>query len=364
MGLVALEGWLAAFLNRVATVVPPNDVHAAFLEIAPQFLPDARERRIFDRMAARSGIEHRYSSLEPARTDDRYDIVGFYRAGAFPTTSQRMARFKQDALAMIDGALAELERLEGPRWADGLSHVIVATCTGFAAPWIDTHLVARHGIDPRVERLLIGFMGCNAALNAYRSAQHILRAEPAARVLVLNVELCTLHFQEQAPLQTALTFMLFADGVAASLVTAEPRGFRLEHFASRLASGTEELITWHIGDDGFDMVLSGEVPRAVAEISPGHVEALAEDPGEIELWAIHPGGRTILDAVERSCGLSESDLEDSRTVLRDFGNMSSATIPFVLARMLERPGRGRVGVSLGFGPGVSVEGMRFREAGA
>ncbi|SLN60939.1 type III polyketide synthase [Roseisalinus antarcticus] len=349
------------FLNAVATAVPPNDVHGAFLQIAPQFLKDPRERAVFSRMATRSGIEHRYSSLEPSAEADRHDVVGFYKTGNFPSTGARMARFKADAIVLLDKVLAELAKREGADWADGITHVVLATCTGFAAPWIDAHLVRAHGLAPTVQRLLIGFMGCNAALNAFGTAGNIVTANPEARVLVLNIELCTLHFQEGTPLATALTFMLFADGAAASIVSADPHGLQFERFASRIAPDSEEAISWHIGDSGFDMVLSGEVPRIVGDVSPAHVRALVDDPDEVALWAIHPGGRTILDAVERHCDLPPEALAVSRGVLRDFGNMSSATIPFVLNRMLEEPSQGRLGVSLGFGPGVSVEGMAFRE---
>lgn len=358
---------MPAYLNEIGTAVPTNDVHAPYLEIAPYFLPSESERKSFAKMAKRSGISHRYSTLEPAdpsRWTDRYDAEGFYRPGAFPSTGERMRRYAREAPALVDGAIADLAARAGPGWADGLTHLVICTCTGFAAPGIDLHMVNAHGIPSTVERTLIGFMGCNAAINGYKTARHIVEANPKARVLVLNVELCGLHFQENAPLQTALMFMLFADGAAAALVTADPSGFALESFRSDMLPDSAGHITWDIGDNGFDMWLSGRVPRTIFKSLPGHFETLAADAGgrAIDLWAIHPGGRTIIDAVEAALDLAPDDVAYSRGVLNDFGNMSSATLPFVLQRMLSEPRAGRTGVAIGFGPGVSVESMVFSEA--
>lgn len=358
---------MPAYLNAIGTAVPEHDVHAPYLEIAPCFLQSESDRKSFAKMAKRAGISHRYSTLAPAdpsRWTDRYDAEGFYRPGAFPTTGARMERYSREAPALVDRALADLAEQEGPDWAHGLTHLIICTCTGFSAPGIDHHMINAHGVPSTVERTLIGFMGCNAAINGYKSAHHIVASDPAARVLVLNVELCGLHFQENAPLQTALMFMLFADGASAALITSESRGFALDAFRSDMLPDSEGHITWHIGDNGFDMWLSGRVPRTIFKSLPGHFDTLAQaaEGRKIDLWAIHPGGRTIIDAVEASLNLTPDDVACSRGVLNDFGNMSSATLPFVLKRMLTAPHAGRTGVAIGFGPGVSVESMVFSEA--
>jgi predicted naringenin-chalcone synthase len=296
---------------------------------------------------------------------ERYDTEGFYRPGTFPSTAARMGRFARDAPALVDAALADLDRRQGRYWRDGISHVVICTCTGFAAPGLDQHLIDAQGIDRRVERVLIGFMGCNAAINGYKTAWHIVRSDPGARVLVLNIELCSLHFQEGTPLGTALMFMLFGDGAAAVVVSAEPSGLAMLGFGSDILPQTRDRITWKIGNEGFDMWLSGRVPEAIREHLPAHVESLRREfCAAPVLWAIHPGGRSILDAVESSLCLSAEDLSASRSVLRDYGNMSSATLPFVLQRMMDRPQDGRVGLATGFGPGISVETMLFREAGS
>ena len=344
------------FLNAVGTATPPHDVHQRFLAYAPTLLDTERERQLFVRMAERSGIAHRWSSLDEA------DL--FYLPGAFPSTAQRMRRFEQDSLPLAEAALADLGQRLNRDWRSGLTHLILVCCTGFEAPGLDQRLMQRFGLDLAIERTVVGFMGCNAAFNALKLARHIVRSEPASRVLVLNIELCTLHMQETDDLAQALCFMLFADGCTASLVSAEPRGLELERFSAALLPGAMDLITWHIGDDGFDMRLSGQVPAKILTHLPAHLAGLLgqRPQDEIDLWAIHPGGRSILDAVQYSLSLSDATLAASRGVLHDFGNMSSATVMFVLARLLaETPSR-RAGIGMGFGPGIGVESLAFREA--
>jgi len=348
-------------INEIGTATPVNDVHDLYLAIVPQMLSDERSKKIFSRLAAKSGIKHRYSTLNPCDNGTSFDTEGFYTPGAFPSTAARMARFESHAGALVDKALCDLNNRINGDFRSGLTHVIVTTCTGFAAPWMETQLIGKHGIDPGVERILVGFMGCNAAINAYKTARHIVRSEPTARVLIVNVELCTLHFQDAVPLETALTFMLFADGASAALVTSDPVGMQLNDFRSTIVSNSAEMITWKIGDNGFDMKLSSHVPRVIAQNLP---EFLTDQYGSIDdfdLWAVHPGGSAILDAVERSCDLPDSTLDLSREILRDYGNMSSATLPFVLQRQLDQPGCGQNGIAIGFGPGVSIESMRFTE---
>jgi alpha-pyrone synthase len=352
-----------AWLNGIGTAAPEHDVHEAFVSFAPGMLPRERDRRLFRRMAERAGIAHRYSVLPP---DPSPEGVGtFYRRGAFPGTAARMRAFESGALPLALAAVADLAAGEGSGWRRGISHLVVTCCTGFAAPGVDAALIDRLGLDPGIERTLVGFMGCNAALNALKLARHIVRSEPRARVLVLSLELCTLHMQETGDLEQALSFLVFADWAAAAIVSGEPRGIELEGFASVMLREEAELITWRIGGDGFDMRLSGRVPAVLGQRLPAHAAMLAgrRPPGEIVHWAVHPGGRSILDAVETALVLDPAALAASRRVLRDYGNMSSATILFVLARILAARREGP-GLAFGFGPGLSVESMAFRRAAA
>jgi predicted naringenin-chalcone synthase len=241
---------------------------------------------------------------------------------------------------------------------------VLATCTGFVAPGLDRHLVERHGLPRGVERTMVGFMGCQAAINALKLAWHIVRSEPRARVLVCCIELCTLHLQDTAALEQLLCFLLFADGCAAAIVSGEPSGLLVDGFSSVVMPEAGDMITWRIGDNGFDMTLSGMVPITLAHALPDFAPAMLDgrDVAEVDLWAVHPGGRSILDGVQNGLDMPAEALATSRAVLRDFGNMSSATVMFVLAAMMRDAARGRRGVAMAFGPGLSAEAMRFRVA--
>jgi predicted naringenin-chalcone synthase len=364
------------YVNRIGAATPPCDVHVAYVDLVQTWLKDGREQKLFRRMADRSGIDHRFSYFEPDRVDAAggiasRDTTGFYRNGSSPTTGERMQRFEKTAPDLAMRALDKLD-LEGER--ERITHLVVASCTGFIAPGLDQMIVKAAGLNPGVERTVVGFMGCYAAATALRVARHIVRSEPHSRVLVVNTELCTLHFQPTSELQSMLSMLVFGDGCSAALVTADETGLELMDFRAATISDTAEAITWRIGDHGFDMHLSGEVPSRIAN-------ALTEDrdrnddagllrgmrPEDYDLWAVHAGGRTILDAVETGFGLSPNKLNWSRGVLRDFGNMSSATLMFVLERMLQcrTPGaKDKTGFAVAFGPGLAAESFRFRALAA
>lgn len=308
-------------------------------------------------MLTRTGIERRWSTLEGRPTTQALDAEGFFTYGAFPTTAERLRRYDAEAAALAERAARGVDTA-------GVTHLLVTSCTGMAAPGVDLQLVDRLGLDPAVERTLIGFMGCYAAINALRLARQIVLAEPDARVLIVSVELCTLHLQETDDLQTVLSFGIFGDGAAAALVTGEATGFALDKFRTQTMPDDRGLITWHVGDSGFDMVLSGEVPAALKRGLPAAAAAILPDgQDKIDLWAIHPGGKSILDAVASTLTLPDGALDTSRAVLRDAGNMSSATVLFVLERMLsEGATRGTRGLAMAFGPGLTAETMRFSAA--
>ena len=202
---------------------------------------------------------------------------------------------------------------------------------------------------------MVGFMGCYAAINALKLARHIVRSDPKAGVLMVNLELCTLHFQETQELEQVLSFLVFADGAAASLITACEQGFALDSFKAVMVPRTRGLITWKIRGLGFDMLLSGQVP---GELGRALREGELMRDG-IDLWAVHPGGRSILDAVEKGLELPTDALAASREVLSCFGNMSSATVMFVLQRIMEQARPGQRGCAMSFGPGLTAETMRF-----
>jgi predicted naringenin-chalcone synthase len=357
----------AAYINRIAVAVPPHDVHHAFLHfIESLFRKDSGTLTLFQRMAARSGIEHRYSCLPLTpdwKTGPVLDAEGLYERGKFANTAARMQVFEARAPEL---AVATVERLGLGEERSRITHLVVTSCTGFSAPGLDLQVLERCGLPPSIERTMVGFMGCSAAINGLKVARHIVRSEPAARVLVLNLELCTLHLRETLNVGQLLCFLLFADGCAASLVTAEPSGIALDSFRAVLVPDSRELMAWNIRDLGFDMVLSGKVPRAIHDtLRAGAREIIGGSAvSDIDLWAVHPGGHSVLDAVERAFELPPQALAPSREVLRRYGNMSSATVMFVLNAMMRAAPPGARGCAMAFGPGLIAETMLFHTVGS
>jgi predicted naringenin-chalcone synthase len=349
-----------AWLNRIGTAVPSNDIHAEFVDFARTALADSRSRVLFERMANLADIEHRYSFFAPGpKPRDRVlDSTGFYLRRAFPSTGARMALYRDAALALARQAI---DALDIATERASITHLIVASCTGFTAPGLDFDIMQDARLAPSIERTVVGFMGCFAAVNALRLARHIVRSEPDARVLVVNLELSSLHLQEQWELEKMLSFLLFGDGCAACLVSAEPLGIALRRFHAEVIPRSADLITWEIGDQGFEMHLSGQVPGRIRRWLRENGAALlgGRTVQDVALWAVHAGGRSILDAVQQGLTLPPEALSQSRSVLRDFGNMSSATLVFVLERILRSSHSTGDGMAMAFGPGLTVETFAF-----
>ena len=341
---------MGARINAIATAVPDCDFEQDYRHWALRRLEGRREAKVFARMADRSGIEHRWSVLdeEDAKLEEGR---GFYAAEP-PSTAERMAIYAQEAPELALSAIAKLGEV------GTISHIVVASCTGFVAPGIDQIIARRLGLAGSVERVLVGFMGCYAAVTALRTARHIVRSEPGARVLVVTVELSSLHHQDHDQIEPLLAGAQFGDGAAAAVVTGEGPGLELGEGLSATLEDSAGLITWHIGDTGFHMHLSGEVPGRIRDalLTPEVRDRIAGDALP-QAFAVHAGGRSILDAVEAGLALGPSALDHSRAVLRDFGNMSSSTLMFVLERTLRDTPRD--GVALAFGPGLAMEGFRF-----
>lgn len=352
----------AAYINRIATAVPEHDIHEAFVRFARESLETPFDRGVFDRTAERSQIDHRYSVLRandgpnPSSLDDRR----VYERGLFPTTAQRMKLYEEHAPVLAAAALEKLPLGGEIAW---ISHLIITSCTGFYAPGLDHAIVRQLGLRKSVERTIVGFMGCSAGVNALKLARHIVLSEPRSRVLIVNLELCSLHLQAAADLETILSFLLFGDGCAATLVSSDPVGLAMDSFYAMTLQNTEDLLTWRIGDSGFDMHHSGRVPNAIAGALDSEAFSIlgGTPPADIERWAVHPGSRSVLEGVERGLGLDALALATSRDVLQHYGNMSSATVSFVLETVLLDAQRGDRGCAMAFGPGLCAETMLFHK---
>ncbi|GHD40649.1 type III polyketide synthase [Mycetocola manganoxydans] len=319
-----------------------------------------------------SGIETRHTVIDDfsAHGDgERTFFDGATGALLSPSTRERNDVYIRSAGAMfVEAGRAALDACPDLGPAD-VTHVVTASCTGFYAPGPDFELVRELGLATTVQRTHIGFMGCYAAFPALRAAAAFCRADPDAVVLVVSCEVCTIHVRSSNDPDQIVASSVFGDGAAAAIVTArelpaDAPSLVIDRLASELTPVGEKDMAWTIGDAGFDMVLSAAVPKIIDNYIEGALvpllspePELAADPaGGIRSWAIHPGGRSILDKVEAKLGLSDRQLEASRRVLRDFGNMSSATVLFILKDLLEEQGSGSDRVcAMAFGPGLTVE---------
>ncbi|MBD7996543.1 type III polyketide synthase [Arthrobacter sp. Sa2CUA1] len=321
-----------------------------------------------------AAIDTRRTALEELTLNSTAEDPQFYdpQTGLLlsPSTKTRNDIFAAEATKLfVEAGHAAVENCPGISPAD-VTHVVTVSCTGFYNPGPDYKLVRALGLNPSVQRYHLGFMGCYAAFPAMRAAKSFCDADPDAVVLVVSAELCSLHVRSSNDPDSIMGSSLFADGAAAAIITGrdlpgESPAIVLDHFETILTPVGEESMAWNIGDQGFEMVLGTYVPHIIDDHIVGALKPLlARDPSlaglaynDIGHWAIHPGGRSILDKVEAKLELTPEQLVPARETLRNFGNMSSATVMFVLKYILEQPftgGNERI-CSMAFGPGLTVE---------
>jgi predicted naringenin-chalcone synthase len=275
-----------------------------------------------------------------------------------PTTAERMAYYAARSAPLAEQA-ARCALASAAVPASDITHLVTISCTGFVAPGVDVALITRLGLDPQVERVHVGFMGCQGALNALRVARSLVRSADA-RVLLCAVELCALHFQYSVEPDAVVANSLFADGAAAVVIgaTGSSAHWRLEANGAGLVPDSLDAMTWTVGNHGFTMTLSPRVPSLIEEqLSPwmnGWLARHGLTPAEVGSWAIHPGGARIVSSAEKALGLEASAGAVAREVLAEHGNMSSPTVLFVLKRLMDAGAR-RPCVALAFGPGLSIE---------
>ncbi|WDG18310.1 type III polyketide synthase [Microbacterium sp. Clip185] len=347
----------------VGTAVP--DTRLTQSQIRDLFLMqpglDRRAQRILGAAFDAAAIDTRHTVLASLTGDAPPEALAVREGDRIldPGTAARNAEFRR----LVPDLFARAGRaaLTDAGVAPGeVTHVITVSCTGLFAPGPDMLLVRDLGLRPETERYHHGFVGCAAAVPALRAAHRIAVAQPGAVVLVACAELCSLHLRVSDDPEQIVAASLFADGAAAAVVTSREyagRRFELDEFRTALSDDGEHDMVWTVGDHGFEMTLTPEVPRIVGrEVA----DAVAYLDGATA-WAIHPGGRSVLDRVATGLGLTEEQMAPSREVLRAFGNMSSATVLFILDRMRRDPALAD-GTTLGllaFGPGLTVESGRL-----
>jgi predicted naringenin-chalcone synthase len=315
-----------------------------------------------------SGIDYRYSVLE----DYNDDQVNTFYANSddfepFPSTAKRLRYFRNNALNLSYSAVQNMLRSFPSFDLQKVTHLIIVCCTGMYAPGLDIDLVKKLKLPTNVLRTSINFMGCYAAFNAFKIADAFCRLDENAKVLIVCTELCSLHFQKAATEDNLISNALFGDGAAAVLVegmTAAPLRLKLENFCSDLAFEGERDMAWAIGDLGFEMRLSTYVPSiikgGILKLTKTLLDNISKDIDDIRFFAIHPGGRKILESIEEELGINKCQNEPAYHVLKNYGNMSSPTILFVLQEIVKKltPGdHGEHIMGFAFGPGLTLESM-------
>jgi predicted naringenin-chalcone synthase len=282
-----------------------------------------------------------------------------------PLTETRMKRYEQEAPVLAAQACRRALAAAGVA-PNEITHLVTVSCTGFGAPGVEFEMIKRLGLPATVGRVNVGFMGCHGTLNALRVAQAFSDADPKARVLLCSVELCSLHYHYGHNAQQLVANALFADGAAAMVIAGQRNGnsaaWDLAGCGSCMFPDADDAMTWRIGNHGFEMTLAQEVPDLINDnLRPWLVEWLAGYDltiDEIVSWAVHPGGPKIVTCVADALGLAPDATDVSLEVLADCGNMSSATVPFVLQRLSQRNAPAPC-VAMGFGPGLVAETALF-----
>ncbi len=357
---------MPVFIHNIAAAVPPTAYRQSFLRdlMLRQFEGSRRTQNLVRRIYDASGIERRHSVVQDL--DGAADRPLFFcpnrgtltpgtgeRNGIYVRASQRLAADAGRAL------LAANDRVS----ASEVTHVITVSCTGFHAPDPGFMLVRSLGLKPSTHRYNIGFMGCFAAFQGLQLARSICSADPEAVVMLICVEICSIHLQLDETPDNIVSASVFADGAAGAIVSAKPAAapcYRLDDFATAVAAKGERDMAWTIGDHGFEMVLSRYVPAILESNLAEALQPLLPRIGtfgDVRHWAVHPGGRAILDKVERGLDLPAECFASSRHVLANYGNMSSATILFVLRHLLGQPrdAQEEPVLAMAFGPGITIE---------
>jgi predicted naringenin-chalcone synthase len=320
---------------------------------------DQQESRKLNFIYKHSGIHSRHSALEDFDQQDHQNFSFFPKSQAldpFPGTKARMEVYRRVApelaVAAIESCLAKSNV-----GISSISHLIIVSCTGMYAPGLEIDLIHRLGMKDSTERYAIHFMGCYAAFNGLKMADRICDSDPGANVLMVAVELCTLHFQKDYNEDNLLSNALFGDGAAAALVSSRPQGIKIRDYQSNLYQKGENDMAWGIGDFGFEMKLSKYIP-GLLESGIQSLKKVLEDRfkiSQIKNFAIHPGGIQILNKVEQAFGIQPEQNRHAHSVLKRYGNMSSATILFVLMALMDDPDlKGHI-LAMGFGPGLTLE---------
>jgi len=359
-----------SFITAIGTAVPQNCFPqmqiAEFMASALQ-MNDYHQRRL-KALYRTTKIAQRHSVLVDYGRP--YSEYLFYPQSIdlepFPSISKRMLAYQEYALPLCLKAIEDLKQ-DIPN--KGITHIITVSCTGMYAPGLDIEIIAALGLATTIQRTAINFMGCYGAFNGFKLADTICKADPKAKVLMVSVELCTLHFQKKIDEDFLLSNALFADGAAAILIESYEKEKSLEmlsFFCDLYFEGKQDM-AWKVADFGFEMTLTSYIPKLIKKGIKSLIDRLLDHAGmtnqDIDLYAMHPGGKAILEAIETALEITKEDNKYSYEVLRDYGNMSSCTVLFILNEILKNTtesDQNRNILSCAFGPGLTLESMVLR----
>lgn len=355
---------MTAFIHTIGTAVPANltsQNKIADFMVSHLHLNEEEEKKLRVLYRA-SGISQRYSVLKDF--SENLNGQSFFKENeSFPSAKPRMLIYQHHAIKLAEQACEEAFGSTTIK-KDEITHLIAVSCTGMYAPGLDIELISKLALATSTQRTSINFMGCYAAFNAMKVAKHIIGANENAKVLIVCVELCSIHLQEKKDDENLLANAIFGDGAAAMILSSEPlnRSLELTNFYSDLAPDAKDEMGWYIGDHGFEMHLTSRVPdvikEGIGELTDRLLEEIKLKVSDIDFFAIHPGGKRILEVIEEKLEISKEQNRPARDILRTHGNMSSPTVLFVIKSILDSlsPDDDQKHLlSFAFGPGLTME---------
>lgn len=358
-------------LIDIATASPPYKVEQNYAasELKKRMGGTAAMSRMIDMAAGQSGIDHRFIVIPDGETDAAKKIFTKDGSHFSPDTRSRMNEYEKWSVELTKKTIRDLAEKNNINLSS-IDRLITISCTGFFAPGLDYELIKEFNISPTVKRTNIGFMGCAAALIGVNSVWEAMSNNRSENILMVSVELCSLHLQTEPTRDNILANLIFADGAAAAYFSNkridDSLNLEIQFAESFLFEDSAKFMGWKIGNNGFEMMLSSELPKIILNSAvPKAIEILNSKGiavNEVKHWALHPGGRAILDSLQNGLQLSIEQLKPSREVLRNFGNLSSVSILYVLKNIIESQqlNKDDLCCAIAFGPGLTMELVLFK----
>jgi alpha-pyrone synthase len=371
-------------IEGIATGTPNNIVRQSEAAQFVASLPHLHQNHArIERLYSNTRIDTRHLAIDLLSEE----VIAFSRQSN--TIQTRMQMFQEHAAPLAERVARQAiatAAVETPNLKDAIRLVVFVTSTGFFAPGIDTEIIRRLELRRDTARVTVNFMGCAAAMNGLRVAADHVRANPTHKALVVCLELSSINAVFADDLNDVIIHSIFGDGCAAVVVGAceeeeaigQGKVIIRDHL-SQLVENTEDGIILDIQDNGITCKLSRQLPDYIeAGVGPIIENFLASHDltkANIDLWAVHPGGVRILEKAQAALGLTDTQVADSWEILRQYGNMLSASVLFVLERMLLRsesnsshaqgghsnPHQPLTGIAFSFSPGVGIEGILFQK---